>query len=183
MQRTAVFLALWMCVAAQAESPDFRRGWDAYVQRDYVTALRYLVMAADGGDPRAAEALAEIHERGLGTPRDPEQAFRWRRKAEELRGAGRDVDEAEYWRERALEAEKRQWQQREDARRQHDERRRRQSHPPAVHSQLYWGYGIGGGPGFCGPYWDPRWGPGYYGWGPYRPGPHVTFGFSQWYAW
>jgi hypothetical protein len=42
-----------------------------------------LAAAALGGDPRAASALAEIHERGRGVPRDHVEALRWRRLAAE----------------------------------------------------------------------------------------------------
>lgn len=181
MRSALLVFALFLCGVAHAELPELARGWEAYERHDYATAIRYLVMAADAGDLRAAEALAEIHERGLGTPPDPEQAFRWRRLADELRASGRSAAADDDWHRRALEADRRQWKQREEARRSHEERQR-QSRQPHGGSQFYWGYGIGG-PGFYGPHWDPRWGLGYYGFHPYRPAPGITFGFSQWYVW
>ncbi len=71
-----------ICLASTAARADFEGGSDALRRGDYALALRTLVPAADG-DARAAALLAEMHERGLGTPRDAEQAFRWRRLAAE----------------------------------------------------------------------------------------------------
>lgn len=68
MRSTWALGALFLAGAVFAESPDYSEGWAAYQRQDYTTAIRYLVMAADAGDARAARALADIHERGLGTP-------------------------------------------------------------------------------------------------------------------
>lgn len=62
---------------------DFDAASSALQRRDFPLAIRLLVEAADGGDSRAAATLADLHERGLGTPRDAEQAIRWRRLAAE----------------------------------------------------------------------------------------------------
>jgi len=173
----------WMTAAA-AGSPDFRQGWEAYQQKDYATAIRFLVMAADGGDARAAQALADIHERGLGTPRDAGQAARWRQLADELGGVKPADDESDeqFWRRRALEAEKREWQQREEIRRLEAGKRKAPPRDVRRSQSLYWGYGYGFGPR----YYDPFWGPGW-GWGPgWRwgyPGPGIHFGFSQGWSW
>lgn len=177
-------LGLSLCANA-GESPDFRQGWDAYLRKDYGTAIRFLVMAADEGEARAARALADIHERGLGTPRDPEQAQRWRRLAGELSGeapAGSDASEAEFWRQRALEAEKREWQGREEIRRLESEKRKAPPRDARRSQSFHWGYGVG--PRFHDPFWGPYWGPGF-GWGPYGgwPGSGIHFGFSQGWHW
>lgn len=175
--------SLLMAGTALAESPDYSEGWAAYQRQDYATAIRYLVMAADAGDARAASALAEINERGLGTPVDREQAFRWRRLAEEL-SVGKtaapraEADDPDIWRKRALEAEKREWEAREALRKQEEERKRA-ARPPYRSNELYWGYGSGFYDPFWGPYWGPRWGYGP-GWG---HGPGITFGFTQRYRW
>lgn len=189
MRHTLLATLLLFAGSAWSDSPDYREGWEAYQRQDYTTAIRYLVMAADAGDARAAAALADIHERGLGTPRDSEQAFRWRRLAEELGGTKAAVErsgdgaDAEFWRKRALEAEKRDWDARE-ALRKEEEQRRRAERRAQRSNELYWGYGSG--------YYDPFWGPGW-GWGPswgYGPGwrhgyggPGITFGFTQRYRW
>lgn len=62
---------------------DFDAANTALQRRDFALAIRLLVEAADGGDSRAAATLADLHERGLGTPRDADQAIRWRRLAAE----------------------------------------------------------------------------------------------------
>ena len=183
MGRIIAATLLFGASLASAESTDFSQGWAAYERKDYATAIRYLVMAADEGDPRAARALADINERGLGTPKDTEQAFRWRRLADELgRGSqgapvtGSDEDR-DYWRHRALDAEKREWQAREEARKEQEAARKRTYRAPPSTS-MYWGYG--GHPGWYDPFWGPGWG---YGprWG--HGGPGITFGFGQYYRW
>jgi len=177
--------ALFLAGAVFAESPDYSEGWAAYQRQDYTTAIRYLVMAADAGDARAARALADIHERGLGTPVDREQAFRWRRLAEEL-SVGKtaatraEVEDPDVWRKRALEAEKREWEAREALRKQDEARKRAEQRQAYRSNEFYWGYGSGFYDPFWGPgYWGPRWGYGP-GWG-YGSG--ITFGFTQRYRW
>lgn len=75
--------ATLICAVSFAVRADYERGAEALRRGDHAQALRMLVAAADG-DARAAALLADMHERGLGTPRDAEQAFRWRRVAAEL---------------------------------------------------------------------------------------------------
>lgn len=74
----AVPLVLLPAAPAHA---DVDAGLVALDRRDYATAIRTLLESTAGGDPRAAAALADIHERGLGVPRDDAQALRWRRIA------------------------------------------------------------------------------------------------------
>lgn len=186
--RTAATLALLLAAAAaNAQTPEYREGWNAYLRQDYATAMRLLVIAADAGDAQAAGALAEINERGLGTPKDPQQAAQWRRLAEELGGGKAPAPVADtdpdYWKKRALEAEKRDWADREALRKQ-EEARRYVPPTPVPQSQFSWGYSIGGPR-----YYDPFWGPGWYGYGPGwgprwgHPHSHFGFGFSQGYRW
>lgn len=87
--RTGWLLILAM-LSATAWADDYEEGYDAYKRGDVNTAIRYLTMAASEGDARAAAALAEIHERGVGTRKDSEQATRWRMLANELRGSSGD---------------------------------------------------------------------------------------------
>lgn len=189
MRRMLLALALLFAGPVFADSPDYRQGWDAYQRQDYATAIRYLVMAADAGDPRAALTLAEINERGLGTAKDPEQAFQWRRLAKELGGAksaaqrADDGGDAEFWRKRALEAEKRDWESAE-ALRKKDKELQQATRAPYTYNQFYWGYGTGYYDPFWGPAWG--WGPGWGygpGWGRGYGGPGITFGFSQSHRW
>jgi hypothetical protein len=182
----AVSGVVWAAAAAAGESPDFRHGWDAYQRNDYTTAIRFLVMAAEEGDARAARALADIHERGLGTPRDSEQAQRWRRMAGELDGAtpAGEETEAEFWRRRARESERREWQNREEIRRLESEKRKPPPRDVRRSQSFHWGYGVG--PRYYDPFWGPGWGwgPGF-GWGPSwgYPGSGIRFGYSQGWTW
>ena len=75
------FLALLLPLSSALA--DFDAASSALQRRDFPLAIRLLVQAADGGDSRAAATLADLHERGLGTPRDADQAVRWRRLAAE----------------------------------------------------------------------------------------------------
>ncbi len=81
--RTVVLLlCLAVCGPIHAAAPtDLDIGLAALDRGDHAAALRLLAPAARGADPRAAAALADIHERGLGVPRDHVEALRWRRMA------------------------------------------------------------------------------------------------------
>jgi TPR repeat protein len=113
-----VLSAALICAVSLAARADYDGGAEALRRGDHAQALRMLVAAADG-DARAAALLADMHERGLGTPRDPEHAFRWRRLAAEqghlpsalrlgqmfLRGDGapRSDEAAKQWMRKAAE--------------------------------------------------------------------------------
>lgn len=84
------FVIAGLALSSAAFAGDYEEGYDAYKRGDMNVAIRYLTMAASDGDARAAAALAEIHERGLGTRKDSEQATRWRMLANELRGSDSD---------------------------------------------------------------------------------------------
>lgn len=66
-----------------AAPTDLETGLSSLDRGDHAAALRLLGPVARGADPRAAAALAEIHERGLGVPRDHAEALRWRLMAAE----------------------------------------------------------------------------------------------------
>ncbi|MBI1397666.1 MAG: hypothetical protein GC151_16970 [Betaproteobacteria bacterium] len=58
-------------------------GFDARDRGQYGVAIREFERAATRGDPRAAAALAEMYEKGLGTRRDHDAAVKWRVRAAE----------------------------------------------------------------------------------------------------
>ena len=190
MRRIATSLLLCAAAAAaNAQTAEYRQGWDAYLRQDYPTAIRLLVIAADAGDADAATALADIHERGLGTAKDPQQAAQWRRLAQD-QGGGKTSsaldgdDDPDFWKKRALDAEKRDWAAREELRKQ-EEARKSAPRPPSAASRFSWGYSIGG-PRYYDPFWGPGLGYGYGpGWGPRWGYPHsgFGFGFSQGFGW
>jgi TPR repeat protein len=85
-RRTVVAALLLVCIACPlraAPPSDLDLGLAALDRGDHATALRLLPAAARGPDPRAAAALAGMHERGLGVPRDHAEALRWRQAAAE----------------------------------------------------------------------------------------------------
>lgn len=84
MRAVLVVLFLGVCGPLHAApQTDLDAGLSALGRGDHAAALRLLVPVARGADPRAAAALAEIHERGLGVPRDHAEALRWRVMAAE----------------------------------------------------------------------------------------------------
>lgn len=78
-----LLLACVACPLRAAPSTDLGAGLTALDRGDHAAALRLLGAAAGGTDPRAAAALADIHERGLGVPRDHAESLRWRQMAAE----------------------------------------------------------------------------------------------------
>lgn len=75
---------VWSAQAAPVTAPaDLEAGLAALDRGDHPAALRLLGSVAMGADPRAAAALADIHERGRGVPRDHVEGLRWRRIAAE----------------------------------------------------------------------------------------------------
>jgi len=110
----AVALSLALPVGAASE---FQTGLAAYRSRDYATALAALGAAAQAGDARAAQLLADMYAGGRGVATDSAVALQWRVRAAALgdagaqytvglqylqgNGAPRDIDQAAYWLDRA----------------------------------------------------------------------------------
>lgn len=82
VHQTTILLLAGVCLPALARA-DFDAGWAAYLRGDLHAALLELTPAADQ-DARAALALARIHLRGEGVPRDTHQALMWLRRAGDL---------------------------------------------------------------------------------------------------
>lgn len=100
-------LCAWAAIAGAAENekptPDARavapsrfgerpadEAFGAFQRGLYLTARNLALPRAEAGDAAAQTLLAEIYSRGLGVPRDPEQAADWYMKAAE-----QDVPEAQ----------------------------------------------------------------------------------------
>lgn len=79
----SLLLAGVVCPLRAAPSTDLDAGLAALDRGDHPAAFRLLGAVARGTDPRAAAALADIHERGLGVPRDHVESLRWRQMAAE----------------------------------------------------------------------------------------------------
>ncbi len=60
---------------------DFSEGLEAYVRRDYATALRIYQQFADQGNARAQFKLGVMYKNGYGVPQDYKEAVKWYRKA------------------------------------------------------------------------------------------------------
>jgi hypothetical protein len=164
--------ALSLALVGEALAADLSEAEAAMRRGDATTGIRMLVEAASDGDARAAHALAEIHERGIGTPVDPDQAFRWRQLARELGYVAPPAPVAVP--DRAPKAAP-------PAPGRNDERRR-EWRAEAPRAWSGWGWG---GPFGYDPFFGPAWGPAYgYGWGPgWGGGPSIRFGYSQGWVW
>ncbi len=69
-----------MCVALFAGLPafaDVSKGWDAYKNGDYETALRESRPIAEQGNARAQFTLGRMYEQGFGVPQDYHEALKW----------------------------------------------------------------------------------------------------------
>lgn len=80
-------LALPGPVFAAAQQSDFLRGWEAYQQQDYPTAVQIWSDLAQSGDAEAQINLGNLYDYGLGVEQDPRQAVRWYRAAAEQQHA------------------------------------------------------------------------------------------------
>lgn len=74
-----------MCYLARA----YLQG-GALVPQDQAKAIPLLQRAADAGDADSIRLLGDIYEKGLGVPKDPVEAAKWKAKADALNGASPD---------------------------------------------------------------------------------------------
>jgi hypothetical protein len=115
MRRAVAILLTCVCapsvLADSAE--DFDRGYEAYVQRDYLQAFSLWRKAAEQGHPRAQNGFGVLYRDGLGTAKNDTNAVRWFRESAEKgyafamfnlglmyrdgRGVARDEIEASKW--------------------------------------------------------------------------------------
>ena len=58
-------------------SADFNKGWDAYNNGDFVTALREWRPLAEEGNANAQYNLGVMYDNGDGVPQDYKEAVRW----------------------------------------------------------------------------------------------------------
>ena len=53
------------------------------IAKDLRTAMSWLTMAAEAGNPKAQYTLGRSYQKGYGVPRDPDEARTWLRKSRE----------------------------------------------------------------------------------------------------
>ena len=56
---------------------DYQKGFDAYQNGDYATALREWKPLAEQGDANAQYNLGLMYDKGLGVPQDEKTALKW----------------------------------------------------------------------------------------------------------
>ena len=76
-------LAVLLGSAGISESADLQKGWDAYKNKDYATALREWKPLAEQGNADAQFNLGFMYEKGWGVPQDYKTAVKWYRLAAE----------------------------------------------------------------------------------------------------
>ncbi len=72
-----------VCLSAALYADDFETGRDAYLAKDYATALKTLTPLAEQGDARAQITLALMYEKGQGVKLDIPRAMQWYEQAAE----------------------------------------------------------------------------------------------------
>ena len=85
MKHALIVLILLLASPTWADSADeqFKRGYEAYQQSDYATALREWKPLAEQGDAAAQTNLGNMYAIGRGVTLDAAEAVRWYRKAAE----------------------------------------------------------------------------------------------------
>ena len=65
-----------MMLAAPISAQDFQKGYEAYQNGDYATALKEWTPLAEGGNSRAQFNLGVMYDDGQGVPQDDKEAVR-----------------------------------------------------------------------------------------------------------
>ena len=79
--RFPIALVLAIVCLAVAACDDIQAGVDAYLRRDYATALHEWRPLAEQGNARAQYYLGVLYSNGQGVPKDYVQAWQWYEKA------------------------------------------------------------------------------------------------------
>tara|TARA_E500000331_G_C16927981_1_gene570693 strand:+ start:135 stop:683 length:549 start_codon:yes stop_codon:yes gene_type:complete len=69
--------------AGMSAGADFQKGYAAYQNKDYATALREWRPLAEQGNADAANHIGQMYKNGRGVPRDHKTAVKWYRLAAE----------------------------------------------------------------------------------------------------
>ncbi|MCH8950633.1 MAG: sel1 repeat family protein, partial [Proteobacteria bacterium] len=80
---SALVIALVLGWSGAVHAGDFRKGLEAYVAGDYVTAFREWRELAEQGLPRAQAGLGSMYQAGQGVAQDYAEAAKWTRLAAE----------------------------------------------------------------------------------------------------
>ena len=84
MHRFVIALSCFvMMLASPISAQDFQKGWEAYQNGDYATALKEWKPLAEGGDSAAQYNLGFMYNNGQGVPQDYKEAVKWYRLAAE----------------------------------------------------------------------------------------------------
>ncbi len=77
VSRLILIVAVAFFATVPAFSADLQKGWDAYDNGDYKTALRELQPLAEQGDEIAQYFLGVMYKNGYGVPQDYKEAVKW----------------------------------------------------------------------------------------------------------
>ena len=73
----AIILFTSALISGASLAADFQKGWEAYENGDYATALKEWRPLAEQGSAQAQFHLGIMYNRGRGVPQDFEQAVYW----------------------------------------------------------------------------------------------------------
>ena len=74
-----IFTLVWFGFIVNAFSADFDKGWDAYEEGDYTTALKEWRPLAEQGNASAQFYLGYLYKMGQGITQDYKKALKWYR--------------------------------------------------------------------------------------------------------
>ena len=74
-----LLIALLIMLAAPISAQDFQKGYEAYQNGDYATALKEWTPLAEGGNSDARYNLGLMYYNGWGVPQDYKEAAKWYR--------------------------------------------------------------------------------------------------------
>jgi hypothetical protein len=77
MSNLRLLIAVLVVVSGPVLAGTFEGGVNAYVRKDYATALRMWRPLATKGDAKAQSRLGAMYAKGLGVPKNDQQALVW----------------------------------------------------------------------------------------------------------
>ena len=76
-QIALLFGTLLQSSVLYACASDFEQGMKAYEEKDYQQAFTLMLRAAEQGNPHAQLAVSGMYKKGLGTPVDYHESYKW----------------------------------------------------------------------------------------------------------
>ncbi len=91
MKKFVALLIVWVAFATAPAFADYQKGLDAYLARDYKTALSEFQPLAKQGDARSQFYLGRMYNNGRGVPQNYKEAVKWWKLASEQGDANAQI--------------------------------------------------------------------------------------------